>query len=163
MKTCPNVSWEKKCHDWSDLITHRFVKMSDVGIIWKLVTYTQLYLLKSLSQICEQVGWTSAPQSKNAVINKYKTLKIHPFNVKFLVNPLPYKKVVCRYVFNRYFNLVMEEHWSSATHIKNFPRHKKVLACDLKCRYCIFTQWGRPVIMTFLSSTQIGASFHGLS
>ena len=37
----------------------------------------------------------------------------------------------------------MEEDWSSAHHFRNFQDKRKYSACDLKCRYCIFTLWGR--------------------
>ncbi len=39
----------------------------------------------------------SAPQSKNAVSTTIKQ-QIHPFDVKFLIKPLPYQQVVCTYV-----------------------------------------------------------------
>ncbi len=40
----------------------------------------------------------SAPQSKNAVSTNIKYSRLHPFNVKFLINPLPHLKVVCTYI-----------------------------------------------------------------
>ena len=39
--------------------------------------------------------------------------------------------------------LVIEQDWSSAHRFRNFQDKRKYSACDLKCRYCIFTLWGR--------------------